>query len=173
MTSEPPWMIFQLLDRILQSTREPQSKETRRHWLSWMWKACVRKGLNIQGIGYSVHDLKHAGRWNCSWRTEVGSPIWWCESQSTRSMKKRRPTLNLLCRASLLSWVWNENEMRTQSDGQGNKARTGKDRKGKAQQGRESLQKMLNFLKAAEERGNPLPRAPSPFLDRYPLAPRG
>lgn len=63
--------------------------------------------------------------------------------------------------------------MRTQSDGQGNKARTGKDRKGKAQQGRESLQKMLNFLKAAEERGNPFPEPHPPFLDRYPLAPRG
>lgn len=63
--------------------------------------------------------------------------------------------------------------MRTQSDGQGNKARTGKDRKGKAQQGRESLQKMLNFLKAAEERGKPLPRAPSPFFGPLPPSPTG
>lgn len=67
--------------------------------------------------------------------------------------------------------------MRTQSDGQGNKARKGKDRKGKAQQGRESLKKMLNFFKffkEAEERGKPpFPEPHPPIMDRYPLTPRG
>lgn len=63
--------------------------------------------------------------------------------------------------------------MRTQSDGQGNKARTGKDRKGKAQQGRESLQKMLNFLKAAEERGKPPSPSPIPLFWTATPSPTG
>lgn len=67
--------------------------------------------------------------------------------------------------------------MRTQSDGQGNKARKGKDRKGKAQQGRESLQKMLNFLKARRRRKGGNPPSPNPippfFLGTLPPSPTG
>ena len=64
------------------------------------------------------------------------------------------------------------------SDGKGNKARNKETRQGKAQQGRESLQKMLNFLKARRRRKGginpPLPRAPSPlFEERYPPSPHG
>jgi len=64
------------------------------------------------------------------------------------------------------------------SDGKGNKARNKETRQGKAQQGRESLQKIEHFLKARRRRKGginpPLPRAPSPlFEERYPPSPHG
>ena len=115
MTSEPPWMIFLPLDRILQSTREPQSKETRRHWL---FQCVTSQDSRILGglisreegspgsnntSGYrsrprvsrreSGLPVSWVGNvlecWNCSWRTEVGSPICWCESQSTAILDRR------------------------------------------------------------------------------------
>lgn len=62
------------------------------------------------------------------------------------------------------------------SDGMGKETRKGT-RQGKAQQGRESLKKMLNFFKffkEAEERGKPpFPEPHPPIMDRYPLTPRG
>lgn len=108
-------MIFSTIEWVLHSTRELKSKETRRHWLFQCVTSpdsrilgglisreegspgsnntsCYRSrprvsrresGLPVSGVGNLLEC------WNCSWRTEVGSPICWCESQSTAILDRR------------------------------------------------------------------------------------